>query len=124
MTLTLSWESPKFLSTPTASRGHLHPQAETYVILSGVAEMHINDEPPRVMRANEVVHIPGGTELLALNGSSTELSAALHLFGIRNFDQVSTSFRQERKNPLVTANGRHRRFRPCNKLRNAKPYTL
>ena len=75
------------------SRGHLHPQAETYVILSGVAEMHINDEPPRVMHANEVVHIPGGTEHIALNGSSTEPLRLFYIFsGIRNFDQVEYEF--------------------------------
>ena len=75
------------------SRGHLHPQAETYVILSGVAEMHINDEPPRVMHANEVVHIPGGTEHIALNGSSTEALRLLYIFsGIRNFDEVEYEF--------------------------------
>ena len=75
------------------SRGHLHPQAETYVILSGVAEMHINDEPPRVMHANEVVHIPGGTEHIALNGSSTEPLRLLYIFsGIRHFDEVEYEF--------------------------------
>ncbi len=75
------------------SRGHLHPQAETYVILSGVAEMHINDEPPRVMHANEVVHIPGGTEHIALNGSSTEPLRLLYVFsGINSFDEVEYEF--------------------------------
>ena len=75
------------------SRGHLHPQAETYVILSGVAEMHINDEPPRVMHANEVVHIPGGTEHIALNGSATEPLLLLYIFsGIRNFGEVEYEF--------------------------------
>ena len=75
------------------SCGHLHPQAETYVILSGVAEMHINDEPPRVMYANEVVHIPGCTEHIALNESSTEPLRLLYIFsGIRNFDEVEYEF--------------------------------
>ncbi|MGA1436917.1 MAG: cupin domain-containing protein [Ilumatobacteraceae bacterium] len=75
------------------SRGHLHPQAETYVILSGVAEMHINDEPPRLMHANEVVHIPGGTEHISLNGSSTEPLRLLYIFpGINSFDEVEYEF--------------------------------
>lgn len=75
------------------SRGHLHPQAETYVILSGVAEMHINDEPPRLMHANEVVHILGGTEHIALNGSSTEPLRLLYIFsGINSFDEVEYEF--------------------------------
>jgi quercetin dioxygenase-like cupin family protein len=75
------------------SRGLLHPQAETSVILSGVAEMHINDEPPRVMHANEVVHIPRGTEHIALNGSSTEPLRLLYVFsGINSFDEVEYEF--------------------------------
>ena len=75
------------------SRGHLHPQAETYVILSGVAEMYINDEPPPMMHANEVVHIPSGTEHIALNRSSTKPLRLLYIFsGIRNFDQVECEF--------------------------------
>ena len=44
------------------SRGHLHPQAETYVTLWGGRDAHQRRASPRVMRANEVVHIPGGTE--------------------------------------------------------------
>lgn len=75
------------------TRGHLHPQAETYVILSGVAEMHINDEPPRLMYPNEVVHIPGGIEHIALNGSRTEPLRLLYIFsGIHSFDEVEYEF--------------------------------
>jgi len=84
-------EIPVNAHRPT--RGHIHPQAETYVILSGVAEMHINDEPPRLMYANEVVHIPGGIEHIALNGSSTEPLRLLYVFsGINSFDEVEYEF--------------------------------
>ena len=84
-------EIPVDAHRPT--RGHSHPQSETYVILSGVAEMHIADEPARLMYPNEAVHIPGGTEHIALNGSTTEPLRLLYVFaGIDSFDEVEYTY--------------------------------
>jgi quercetin dioxygenase-like cupin family protein len=75
------------------SRGHSHPQAETYVILSGLAEIRIDGHPPRMLGPNEAVHIPGGVEHIALNASDTESLRLLYMFaGVDSFDEVTYTF--------------------------------
>lgn len=75
------------------SRGHSHPQAETYVILSGVAEVRIDGCEPRIMHPNDAVWIPGGVEHIALNASSTEPLRLLYIFsGVDSFDEVEYTY--------------------------------
>lgn len=75
------------------TRGHSHPQAETYVILSGLAEIRIDGHPSRTLGPNEAVHIPGGVEHIALNASDTESLRLLYMFtGVDSFDEVAYTF--------------------------------
>ena len=75
------------------SRGHSHPQAETYVILSGVADVRIDGCEPRIMRPNDAVWIPGGVEHIALNASDTESLQLLYIFGgTDSFDEVEYTY--------------------------------
>ena len=75
------------------SRGHLHPQAETYVILSGVADVRIDGCEPRIMCPNDAVWIPGGVEHIALNASDTESLRLLYIFGgTDSFDEVEYTY--------------------------------
>lgn len=84
-------EIPVGAHRPT--RGHHHPQAETYVILSGLAEIRIDGHPSRILGPNEAVHIPGGVEHIALNASDVEPLRLLYMFaGIDSFDEVEYTY--------------------------------